>query len=542
MKKILFLLLFVSTVFISRSQTVLDGVFVKEHIPSKGHGYRTLLPLHLYYEFAYEDRHYIDCVADTLPKVLKTIGRYPSFTGRTFVNYHLRETDSAFKKMPERSCRLLFYRIFPETAYIETESFEPPFLKFRLDSVNLVDTVDMPHFDVRATPFTKAFITPFYIKNTEVTNAEYRAFTNYVFDSIARHLLFKAGIKKYIKETKDNKGNIVKSINRDIQLTPYGDEEKPVLAEIYEPENQRYYRRRETKKEKLVYTWTDDQHIKRSVRVYPDTLCWVHHFPATFNYPMAMMYYSHPAYDNYPVVGITRDQIDAFLHWMTSVENSYLAQNNKPYRVQHTLPNEMQWELASALQLYKKEARFGKYLSKAADHSLLASLFLTPQTDTFLHRTDSIYHANDYLINSTKSVYDVLQNVSTHYDRTKLSWRVDQKTWKYKYKMPGEITGMDNNVSEYLNEKINASYKKLMQLRWDFFEASKSPVLTLIALQEKTLFKLTSKGENLVRGGNWMDQRISETAGINAKCFVKDNVTYPTLGFRYVTLVKWMKK
>jgi len=45
--------------------------------------------------------------------------------------------------------------------------------------------------------------------------------------------------------------------------------------------------------------------IKDVINVYPDTLAWVHDYTYSFNEPMTNMYFWHPAYDQYPVVGVT---------------------------------------------------------------------------------------------------------------------------------------------------------------------------------------------------------------------------------------------
>ena len=63
--------------------------------------------------------------------------------------------------------------------------------------------------------------------------------------------------------------------------------------------------------------------IKRDViNVYPDTLVWVHDFTYSFNEPMTKMYFSHPAYDDYPVVGVTWKQARAFSIWRTDLLNN----------------------------------------------------------------------------------------------------------------------------------------------------------------------------------------------------------------------------
>ena len=59
--------------------------------------------------------------------------------------------------------------------------------------------------------------------------------------------------------------------------------------------------------------------IKEVINVYPDTLCWIHDFTYADNEHMSNMYFWHPAYDDYPVVGVTWQQCNAFNVWRTQL-------------------------------------------------------------------------------------------------------------------------------------------------------------------------------------------------------------------------------
>ena len=61
--------------------------------------------------------------------------------------------------------------------------------------------------------------------------------------------------------------------------------------------------------------------IDEVINVYPDTLCWIRDFTYSFHYPMTKMYFWHPAYDNYPFVGVTWQQAKAFSIWRTQLLN-----------------------------------------------------------------------------------------------------------------------------------------------------------------------------------------------------------------------------
>src|SRR5690606_21757263 len=62
--------------------------------------------------------------------------------------------------------------------------------------------------------------------------------------------------------------------------------------------------------------------VKYDIPVYPDTLVWVRDFSYSYNEPMAKQYFSHPAFGNYPAVGVTWKQATAFCEWRTQYLNS----------------------------------------------------------------------------------------------------------------------------------------------------------------------------------------------------------------------------
>ena len=84
--------------------------------------------------------------------------------------------------------------------------------------------------------------------------------------------------------------------------------------------------------------------IDEEINVYPDTLCWVRDFTYTFHDPMSNMYFWHPAYDNYPVVGITWVQAKAFSVWRTQLLNNWLVSEGELFVNDFRLPTEAEWE------------------------------------------------------------------------------------------------------------------------------------------------------------------------------------------------------
>jgi gliding motility-associated lipoprotein GldK len=73
----------------------------------------------------------------------------------------------------------------------------------------------------------------------------------------------------------------------------------------------------------------------------------MHDFTYSFNDPMTRNYFNHPAFDNYPVVGVNWHQARAFCLWRTRLLYDFNMLNSKTEPEFFRLPSEVEWEYAA---------------------------------------------------------------------------------------------------------------------------------------------------------------------------------------------------
>ena len=258
------------------------------------------------------------------------------------------------------------------------------------------------------TPVRDISVEGFWMDDTEITNSEYRQFVNSVRDSIIRERLADpnyGGDESY-KIEEDKNGDPVKphlNWKKSLPRKPNEDELRAIESvyitnpvtgekmldasqmnyryEVYDYTEAAMRRNRLNPRERNLNTdiavdenekvyiskdtaYIDDegriirQTIERElsgpwdflntyiINVYPDTTCWVNDFPNADNETYMRNYFSNAAYNDYPVVGVTWEQANAFCAWRTE----FLLKGLGPaarYVQRYRLPTEAEWEFAA---------------------------------------------------------------------------------------------------------------------------------------------------------------------------------------------------
>jgi len=227
---------------------------------------------------------------------------------------------------------------------------------------------DVPYAHV--TQHKTVSVAAFYIDETEITNNEYRQFVNWVRDSIARTILGENGVEGYELIEEDEYGNFIDPPNIDWNRPIRWEdaEVREVLEdEMYLPEHERFYSRRQFDTRKYNYRYEDVDIVRASSRankikgkedrsifiekpeinIFPDTLVWTSDYTYSYNDPLSRNYFHHPAFDDYPVVGVSWKQAVAFSKWRTHILDNYLNERKEPLHDQFRLPSESEWEYAA---------------------------------------------------------------------------------------------------------------------------------------------------------------------------------------------------
>ena len=382
-------------------------------------------------------------------------------------------------------------------------------------------------------PARTVTVPSFYMDETEITNSEYRQFVYWVKDSIALSMLArKADELELGEDNKDGIGEFAfqdsdtsklsefqkymrsnyydldedlyagRALNWDADLTweteDYTDQNyAEVMDSLYLPPEQWYNGEIKLDVAKLVYsyTWFDAESAaaeskrtkkqfidrtpfikKEEVQIYPDTTVWIKDFMYSYNEPMHNDYFSHPAYQDYPVVGVSWNQAVAFCNWRTNFKNGYQRSKGDPSVSRFRLPNEGEWEYAARGGIPSGTYPWG----------------------------------SPYLLNDRACFLANFKPLRGDYASDQAVYTVEAKSY-----LPNDynLYNMAGNVAEWTNSSHNSG-------AYDYV-ASLNPSMSL-----------PNESKKVVRGGSWKD--VAYFLRVSSRDYEYSDTSRSYIGFRTV--------
>lgn len=163
--------------------------------------------------------------------------------------------------------------------------------------------------------------------------------------------------------------------------------------------------------------------------IMPDTLVWREKL--AFNEPYVDYYMRHPAYTNYPVVGVTQKQCIEYCEWLTEKYNNDIKRKYK--KVKFRLPTKYEWYAAAVYgKTEKKKSKNVKTFNYYDDN-------IFPWDGPFLRNKNGSYQANFKNMDES-SIHRVNDSVMTVYGKKAIQQRYIAK--------PSEFMGIASNLND----------------------------------------------------------------------------------------------
>ena len=117
-------------------------------------------------------------------------------------------------------------------------------------------------------------------------------------------------------------------------------------------------------------------------KALPDTLVWQEKL--SYNEPYTQYYFRHPAYRDYPLVGVSHEQAEMYCKWLTEKYNSEPKRKFK--NVVFKLPTRYQWEYAARGGLKGKPFPWGGPNLHNSKGESLANFYILNEGDLIMDR------------------------------------------------------------------------------------------------------------------------------------------------------------
>jgi formylglycine-generating enzyme required for sulfatase activity len=171
----------------------------------------------------------------------------------------------------------------------------------------------------------------FFVAKTEVTNGEYRKFVEWC---IAKWM--KENRAEIVQKYKWDSPQYVQAVQAWLESSS-GTAAASNWGELY---------MRKLDWGKITYSGES---------IYPNTQVWVSDFLMSYNEPMRDYYFVHPAYSDYPVVGVSYLQATLYCQWYSALDGQKKAKEE--YRIWYRLPSEVEWERAASVVAEKRSKK-----------------------------------------------------------------------------------------------------------------------------------------------------------------------------------------
>lgn len=183
----------------------------------------------------------------------------------------------------------------------------------------------------------------------------------------------------------------------------------------------------------------------------PNQQMWVTKFPYSFNEPMRDMYFWHPAYDEYPVLNISREAALMYCEWLTIESNKVLKASNKSLINDIRIPDEYEWVLAASNKKNYVKYANGNELLKDSKGKYDVNYMCFSKEQCKYDSTINLYvPKNEKRIEDAEKHQDIIDDGTFHTNQTYL----------YSPNSYG-LYGMAGNVSEMIiNHKTNQPQTK----------------------------------------------------------------------------------
>lgn len=132
----------------------------------------------------------------------------------------------------------------------------------------------------------------------------------------------------------------------------------------------------------------DDKIVTETLNIYPNENVWNQDLTNAQTDVYVENYFKAPPWDDYPVVGINWLQAQAFCKWRSNTAHSYYNMPDylKYYKMIYTLPSEAQW-------VYAAQGYYDMIHEKPNTDTLDTNIVLDLPTDSFVVAHDSAYIA-----------------------------------------------------------------------------------------------------------------------------------------------------